>query len=334
MIGALVSLLLLAQQGGEPIEVVTSDESPGWHGDWSARGEAVRDIPDPTQRPFERARLRLTYGYERGWLGARLLAAAGTDHNRDVLRRFDNVRADEVVLDRVYAHWGPGRLWLTAGKFGMPLTTTGLLWDPKLQAQGVAARRTFGGPRAEVHARALVSVRAHLHPDRSRLAAGQLDVQFANLAVPRLALGLFAFDHLEDTPRRTNRPASQFRVVSLLARKEVGIAERSFDAALHLVHNLDADVAASGGELTLRFHRLQRSVPWSLRYTGQRVQRDAVPAAFSDDVWWFHTAHRGHLLAASMTVQGITVELGGMVQRRDDLTERLSRAFLEVRGSF
>lgn len=328
MIGlGLAALALLAQAAPSPPE-----EGPRWNGEWAVRADAVDDIPDPTQPPFQRARVRLAVGYARGWFGARLLAAAGTDDNGDALRRFDNARADEVVLDRIFARFAGSRLELTAGKFEMPLTTTGLLWDRKLEAQGAAGSGTLGGERVEVRARGLVSLHTRLHPDRSRLAAAQVEVLPANPALPRAALGLFVFDHLDRTPRRTNRPAPRFRVVSALARHAVARATLAFDATLHLVHNLEAARAAEGGELGLRLRDTGRG--WAVRYVGQRVQRDAVPAAFSDDVWWFHTAHRGHLAAVSLTRRGLTWELGGLVQRRDDLEERLSRAFLEVRGTW
>jgi hypothetical protein len=327
VIGGLALVSLLAQAAPVP------PPSP-WAGTWALRGEAVRDIPDPTQEPFERARLRVTYGYAGERFGARVLAAAGTDGNRDVLRRFDNARADEIVLDRLWLRrtWRQGATDVTAGKFGMPLPTTGLLWDPKLQAQGIVLTGTTSGPTwtSALHARALASVRTHLHPDRSRVGALQLEAELRN--GDAVALGLFAFDRLERAPRRTNRAGSDFRVVSLLGRGERVIGERVLRGGLHLVHNMGADRARQGGEVRLSFADPGRG--WGVRYTGQRVQRDAVPAAFSDDVWWFHTAHRGHLGAVAVTFRGVTCELGGMVQRRDDLKERLFRAFLELRGAW
>jgi hypothetical protein len=327
--GLLAALALLAQAAPPP-----DPEPAPWHGGFAVRGDAVRDIPDPTQQPFERARLRLTHGYERAWFGARVLAAVGTDHNRDVLRRFENARADEVVLDRLWIRrsWREGGIDLTAGKFGVPLRTTGLLWDPKLQAQGAAVTASLSGPpwTSALHARAMVSLRTHLHPDRSRIAAGQVDAELTT--GDRVALGLFAFDRLEQAPLRTNRPASQFRVVSLLGRGERVLGDLVLEATAHLVHNLAVDRARQGGELRLSLGDPLRG--WTARYVGQRVQRDALPAAFSDDVWWFHTAHRGHLAAFALTRRGVTCELGGLVQRRDDLKDRLSRAFLEMRGTW
>jgi hypothetical protein len=342
-------LLLLAALSQDP---AAAPEEPRW--DWSVeahvRAEAVRDIPEPTQRPFERVRARLLPGVELRpspalTLGLRLVAAAGSDRNADAIRRFDNVRSDEVALDRLFVRWNPApAVTLHAGRFALPLETTGLVWDPKLQAQGAAAELELPGAGPVFSSRlvAAASVRTHLHPDRSRLGALQWVAQ--TTGGDEVALGVLAFDRLESLIpaglARTNRLTpdrsalvSDYRVASVLGRASRTLGAVALAGGVHLVRNLGADRHRDGYEL--RLVARDGGDRWGARYVFQHVRRDAVPAAFTDDVWWFHTGHRGHLAAVRCRVlRGLDVELGGVLQRRDDLTERLSRGFLDLRATW
>ena len=65
----------------------------------------------------------------------------------------------------------------------------------------------------------------------------------------------------------------------------------------------------------------------------QRIQRDAVPAAFNEDDWWFHSAARGVMPWVAYGLDETwSVQLSGFFERPDGRDERITRVLLDVRA--
>ena len=63
----------------------------------------------------------------------------------------------------------------------------------------------------------------------------------------------------------------------------------------------------------------------------QRIQRDAVMAAFNDDDWWFHSAARGYSLWLAYGIDSHwQLRLSGFIETRDGLDEATDRLLLDV----
>jgi hypothetical protein len=70
-----------------------------------------------------------------------------------------------------------------------------------------------------------------------------------------------------------------------------------------------------------------------LGWSYQRIQRDAVMAAFSADEWWFHSFARGGMPWIAWGFdEHWQLQLSGFFERRDDQDERIDRVFLDVRA--
>ena len=67
------------------------------------------------------------------------------------------------------------------------------------------------------------------------------------------------------------------------------------EARLALVRNLGADDQRDGARFSLVLGSRLRPGGWEFGYSNQRIQRDAVLAAFNEDDWWFHSFTHGFM---------------------------------------
>ena len=63
----------------------------------------------------------------------------------------------------------------------------------------------------------------------------------------------------------------------------------------------------------------------------ERIQQDAVMGAFNEDDWWFPTRMRGsRVWLAYGVTDDVRLRLSWFRERRDDLTARVDRLFLDM----
>jgi hypothetical protein len=275
--------------------------------------------------------------------GAGLLASLASDSNDENDIRFDNFVSDEVALDRAYllVAGKEAPFVVTLGLFETPFTGTEVLWDRDLRFQGAAlgaelpsaaalvAQRLFGG----------MSVGSQNGEEESQVVAVRWEGETA--ASFSLGAGFWHFGRtealVEADHARTNRLApdgrdylSDFDVVNVTGGWERIGTRRPIRVRLDLLHNFGAEDRRNGGEIRLDWGEVQGRGSWRLRLTLQRVEQDAVPAAFGGDEWWFRTDQRGARLGLAVGLgRRAIVEVSALRQRRDGLDEWLDRGLLD-----
>jgi hypothetical protein len=319
------------------------------------RADGVHDVPNPQVRSVERVigRLRPGFRLELGHpsviLGARAYLSASSDENSGEAAKFDNQRPNEAALDQLFLEYRPPTVDLTllAGKFQMPFRSTEMLWDGDLQPQGVAVELGLppAGQLGSHRLSAGAFFRSYLFHDRSEIYGLQWSGDLIDRAElgAELAIAYYRFGNLDPLigsgRQRTNRTVvvdgrrrflSDFDLFDLLLRLRFTLGGRPLRAHVDYIHNFGADDHNNALELRLKLGQADALFAWHLRYVFQKVERDAVVAAFSGDEWWFHSAHHGHLFGAALGLgAGTFVELTGIVQKRDDLDEPLERILVD-----
>jgi hypothetical protein len=337
----------------EPVAATEPEPAGGsrfrWTGDVLLRGEAVRRTPNPLTRDFERVRLRYRPGVEvrlgdRVTFGAGLLASLASDDNEWNAVRFDNFQSDDVRPDRAFVSIA-GLAHAVSATFGVlesPFGGTEVVWDRDLRFQGASIGAELPGGDTLLGQRLLaaVSVGSQVGEQSSQVAAARWEGELRRGF--QLGAGFWHFGQtdvlVEEGYARTNRLApggedllSDFEVAHLTIGWETIGAARPVRLRLDLLHNLGADDARTGGELRVEWGELQQAGTWRLRLVAQRVEQDAVPAAFGGDEWWFRTRQRGARLGFAVALgRQAFAEASWLRQRRDDLDEWLDRAILDL----
>jgi hypothetical protein len=256
---------------------------------------------------------------------------------------FDNYRSRGAALERYYVLWKPGRFALRAGRFGMPLAASELLWDRDIQTPGAAAAWESSDGAWTVAAAGFYAPQRN--GDRSRIGVGQVVWRVGEEARLQLeaAASYWGFD-LRRMPAefvRENsaqlvggqvRYASDFQVADLLLRLRFRVGVLPVLLSLDGIHNFQAKAKRkSAFEATLAAGRV--GTPGQVRafYTYQYVQRDALVGAYNTDDWWFHTWYEGHRLGLAVTILPQTyVQLSGSLQRRLDTHRWINRCLVDV----
>ena len=280
-------------------------------GDFWSRAERTDAIPNRSD-DLERLRARARVGVRRVFadveFGAGLEAALGSDGDRGNRANNDNERSDDVNLDEFYLRWQiSDEAHLLLGKTAFPIALTPLVWDDDLRPVGVSASRSF--PMGDSHRLSLVGgyfAGDHLYGDQSRIAAAQIGWQFHETSNfgGDVALAYLDFSDLQTLVDqgfgRTNL-RTQGRLVSdyELLDLQLGLHWRVHDWPLAVrgdwVHNLGAKANDQGGRFSAVLGDSRRARNWELGLAIQRIQRDAVLAAFNSDDWWFHSFAQGHM---------------------------------------
>lgn len=319
-----------------------------WFGDAELKGDDVRGLPG--REALERGRLRVRFG-ARGqvddWdFGASFALRRGSEPARDIRRNLDNEEADAFGLDRAYVRWqATPDLSVLVGKTPMPLSLTPLLWDDDLRPVGASIAQEWQmGEGQRLAARAGYFAGEHLYDDDSRIAAAQLGWTVGEGGDMSGEL-LLAFLHFDDLERltsqglaRTNRRVgtslvSDYRVGDFQAAVRYARATLPIELRVDLARNFGADDQRDAARLSATLGSSRDAGGWELGASAQRIQRDAVMAAFSADEWWFHSFARGYSAWLGYgATEHLSATLSGFVERRDDQASSVHRLTLDLRA--
>jgi hypothetical protein len=353
MAGVSIAAAVLAAPARAQDAILESSEAEpakswGWFANLWTGYDHVSGLPN--DRPdFGRVRGRMRAGafwnFAPQWdfVGAARLAR-GSDSNRDNRRNNDNERSDSVGLDQLLLRWHPGENTTVAlGKAPLPLELSPMVWDSDLRPAGLALDHSV--PIREFDRLQIVAgyfAGQHLYGDESRIGAVQLAWRWHEGAPLRgsALLSYLTFDNLGELTRqglaRTNsivagRLVNDYRLLDLQLAGHLEAAGRPVDARLDVVDNLGADDAKRGIRASLSVGERTRPREWEFGYAFQRIQKDAVIAAFNSDDWWFHSAERGHLAWIGYGIAATwSLRLAGFHERRDGLREYTDRVRLDL----
>ncbi|MBI1733179.1 MAG: hypothetical protein HYR49_10510 [Gammaproteobacteria bacterium] len=323
------------------------------YGDLRLRGDFVRDLPRPVDADFERGTARLRPGVR--WLphdavevSVAIKVNLSTDGNGRTRFNQDNEKADDVLLDEAFllAHLGADTD-LLAGQSALPLLLTPMIWDQDLRPQGVSVRHGIPtGVFSSLEFQGGLFLGNHLYGDESVIRAAQATLQLGEGmdTAWRFSLAWLDFSDLDELARkglvRTNLPAADgtFANDFRLANAHAGVTLRQLGfpvrVRLDAVRNVSAgsDGFAGRGDLILGDSRQDNGIEFG--FAAQRVQREALLAAFSDDDWWFRTRMRGWSLWAGYGItDSLRVRVSGFNERRDDAADHNWRALVDLQWS-
>jgi len=305
----------------------------------------LRVRPDIERGRFE---VRPELGYEpsdRFKVAVRAVGNLGTDDNRENARNFDNYRSDGASLDRWYVQARPGAWTILAGRFGVPLVSSEMLWDKDVQTPGASVSRQIATGGSTLTLTGAAFYGPQREGDRSKIVAGQAVWRGgdANRLAFEGAASYWDFDldHLKSPYVRQNSPEayaggqrfeSGFRFADLLLRFRFLALAMPVTVSLDGIHNFDA----SGGngdafEGAIAVGSVGTPGKWRAFYMYQYVERDAVVGAYNTDDWWFHSRYRGHRAGVAVTVLPQVFVQGAVVfQRRLDLKATLNRITVDL----
>lgn len=326
--------------------------SPGTGAEWQPwsegrlRAERTTNLPDG--RTIERLRLHAFAGvswYEDNVgleLAGALKLSAGTDDERENRANLDNESSDDFEIGELYLRWRRGDGLLEAGRSYLPFDLSAMVWDADLRPVGLSWR----WDRSIVAYDRLSVTAGYLAPStlddfRSRLAGAQAAYHWREGAPTAASarLAYLAYHELDaflpEQLVRTNRLAggelaSDFRIVDLFLDVRLAAAGRPLDLSLDVAHNLEAEEDGSAARFGAVWGRAEGVGAWELGGAWQRVERDAVLAAFNEDDWWFPTRMRGFRLWAGVGLGPATaLEVAYFRERRDDLDDHVERLFVD-----
>jgi hypothetical protein len=306
----------------------------------------------PNRDPVDRLRARLRGGVrgqgERFEWALAVAGNQGDDSNRDNPRNNDNSASDSFDLDQAFLRWQVSpELAVTLGKTALPLTLTPAVWDADLRPVGVALAYSHGlSDFDRLSAVGGYFAGDHLYGDDTRIAAAQVGWHHneGSPSALELLLGWIDYSRTDGLAAeglaRTNRRVGP-RLVSDYRLLDAQFAWRSFDprwpidARLDLVHNLGADDQRNGARVSLVVGNRRQAHGMEFGLSAQRLQRDAVLAAFNEDDWWFHSFARGTMPWFGYGFSDHwNVRFAGFFERRDDQAATLARALIDVRGEW
>ena len=296
-----------------------------------------------------RLRFGLSWAFAPSWeLIAMGRIGQGTDSNDDNRRNNDNQRSDDYGIDEFLVRWRDGdEAMLQFGKSALPIDLSPMLWDPDIRPAGIAYERafTFG----EMDRLTLVAgyfEGQHLYGDDSLIGTAQVAWDW-RAGAPQRASVVFSwldFSNLDELAEqglgRTNRVLAgqyinDFNLLDLQINGHVELGNWPIDLSLEYVRNLGADNSQDGWRIGLSAG--DRQIPGGLEFgiVWQRIQRDAVLAAFNSDDWWFHSYMHGQLAWVGYGIdQTWDLRLFGTHEKRDGLTDYTHRVQLEVNASW
>ncbi|MEZ5463191.1 hypothetical protein [Dokdonella sp.] len=306
------------------------------------------DRPD-INRTRGRFRFGLSWAFAPSWeLVAVGRIGQGTDSNDDNRRNNDNQRSDDYGIDELLVRWRDGdEAMLQFGKSALPIDLSPMLWDPDIRPAGIAYERAFS--LGELDRLTLVAgyfEGQHLYGDESLIGAAQIAWDWRAGAPQRasVVLSWLDFSQLDELAMqglgRTNRIAagqyvSDFNLIDLQLNGHAEFGSWPIDLSLEYVHNLGADDSQDGWRIGLSAG--DRQIPGGLEFgiVWQRIQRDAVLAAFNSDDWWFHSYMHGQLAWVGYGIDRTwNLRLFGTREQRDGLSDYTHRVQLEVNANW
>ncbi|MEM9301087.1 MAG: putative porin [Pseudomonadota bacterium] len=313
------------------------------------RAERTENLPDG--RDFDRLRLHAFLGTR--WfsddgnveLGAAVKLSQGTDSERDNVRNLDNESSDDFEIGELYLRSAFGDHWLgEAGRTRLPFRLTPMVWDRDFRPAGASLAfdrelRTFD--RLSLTLGYLAPL--HIDESDSRLAGAQFGYRWREGAPTETSASLsyLVFDDLEELTRegraRTNSRGPDglllfdYTLLDLIIEQRLSVMNRPLALAVNVTKNLDPSDENEAARFSARFGDARDAGAWEFGYAYQRVQRDAVMAAFNEDDWWFPTRMRGfRLWAAYGITDWLTLEAAYFRERRDDLDDHVERLFVDL----
>ena len=316
--------------------------------DYLARYDSIYHLrlrPDIERGRFElRPELGLAVS-DRFRVGVRAVADLGTDRNEDNAPNFDNYRSRGVTLDRWYVEAKPGPVVILAGRFGMPLVSSEMLWDRDIQTPGAAVAWSTPAGSSSLTLTAAGFVGPQREGDRTRIIAGQGVWRWGDPASFALeaAAAYWHFDFHDLNPHylRQNYTTvvngqleylSRYHLADALVRARFPLGPLPVTISLDGIHNFGSPTDETNAiEATLAFGRLGSPGQWRFFYIFQHVERDALPGAYNTDDWWFHSWAQGHRIGAGVTVLPNVFVQGALVfQRRLDRNTWLNRLTIDL----
>lgn len=272
----------------------------------------------------------------------------GTDSNDDNRRNNDNQRSDDYGLDELLVRWRDGdEAMLQFGKSALPIDLSPMLWDPDIRPAGIAYERVFS--LNEFDRLSLVAgyfEGQHLYGDESLIGAAQVAWDWHTGAPQRVSVVLswLDFSQLDELARqglgRTNRVIagqylSDFNMLDLQVKGHADLGDWPINLNLEFVRNLGADNSQDGWRIGLSAGDRQVSGRFEFGLVWQRIQRDAVLAAFNSDDWWFHSYMHGQLAWIGYGIDSTwNLRLFGTHEQRDGLPDYTHRVQLEVNANW
>ncbi|HEX7047072.1 MAG TPA: hypothetical protein VF275_05835 [Gammaproteobacteria bacterium] len=366
LLAMLASVVISPAFAAEPFEF-DADEPEfsstfAWRGDIQLRADAIDNLDRVSPREdFRRGLFRLRAGFD--WIPnesfqfsalARINRSDRT--NEDSRTDLDNELADSESIDELFVQFTPDTgTRLALGQMPLPLNLSPALWDNDL--------RPIGGFLAQdVDLGAFNRLRFQIarfnpnHPffdepiiasaeDSSRVSATQIAMDFGHGKRHswHVRATYLEFENISSlVPEhlaRTNRVSggtflNAFSIADLQFsfRKNQGMP---LEFAVDVFRNLDAADGDDGGRVSLRLGDALQPGGVEFGVASQRIQRDAIMAAFGDDDWWFRSWMRG---TRAWFGYGITensrIQLALFRERRDDWDDHLNRGILDFRYTF
>jgi len=315
------------------------------------RAESTRGFENRDNIERLRSRLRAGADYQNANWQFRLgmKAGLGSDSNRDNRRNLDNETSNGAGIDEFMLRWesDDAQRSVQLGKSRFPLVTSPLTWDEDLRPIGASLRlsRQLGDfNRWSVVAGYFAG--DHLYGDDSRIGAVQVSGFFREGAALSAALHLswWHFDDLQTAVdqglMRSNRIVngrllSDYRLLNLQGVLRWLHDGQPLDLRLDVVENRGANDQNRGARVSAVYGttRVPQSWEWAVSY--QRIGRDAVPAAFSADDWWFHSAARGVMPWVGYAFDATwSLQLSYFRERLDGRDERIQRWLLDLRADW
>lgn len=338
--------ILAAQEESEPTQAWTG------FGDFWAGYDHVSGLPnhrDDLSRLRTRLRAGALWDASPTWeFGGSIRIAQGTDSNDDNRRNNDNERSDSIGLDRLFVRWRPSETTsMTLGKTPLPLELSPMVWDADLRPAGVVVDHSIALDAFD----RLQFVGGYfagqqLYGDTSRIGAAQVAWRWHEGAPLRFAAiaSYLDFSDLDELTReglaRTNSVAggqlvNDYRLLDLQLVGRVEAGGWPFEGRIDYVNNLGADDANEGVRASLVAGDRTKPRAFEFGAAFQRIQRDAVMAAFNSDDWWFHSAVRGEMLWVGYGIDATwNLRLAGFHERRDGLDEFTDRIRLDLTANW
>lgn len=323
------------------------------YGDVQMRADTVRDLPRPVESSFERAMARARVGViweanEFIEMGAALKVNWSTQSNSETRFNLDNEMADDVPIDELFIRLNINEeTSLLVGQTEFPLSLSSMVWDNDLRPQGVSAQyRKQIGDFSAVELIGGAFLGNHLFGDSSRINAAQAAVRFGEGKKNSYdaAISYLDFNNLNDLARnnlrRTNsgtatRFAEDFEIVDVQLGVNIRWQRFPIRARLDLLKNVAASDKAYGGRVDLTLGNSIRQQGIEVGFAIQRIQQDAVVAAFNDDDWWFATNMRGF---TNWVAYGFNESLRGRFalfhERLDSRPDNNNRALIDLQYFF
>jgi hypothetical protein len=320
-----------------------------WFGDLLARYDHVEGLA--AGRTVSRWRGRARLGGEFVAMpelsfGAAIELAQGSDDNDFNRINNDNERSDHANVDQLWMRWRPGEnTRILVGKAAFPLELSPLTWDADLRPAGVSIDQSFAlGDYSRLQLVAGGFAAQHLYDDDTRIAAAQLAWRWREGAPTNMAvlLSYLDFSDLGQLTRqgltRTNRrvPAngpllSDYRLLDLQLVGRTAVGEWPLEARVDVVRNLGADDQRDGARFSLVLGSRFQPGGWEFGYSNQRIQRDAVLAAFNEDDWWFHSFTHGFMPWIGYGIdERWNLRLAAFHEQRNGLPEHTDRILFDV----